>query len=839
MITMIIKRTPFIAMAFFPVIFSATGFAAELETSGSLVVGVNQVNEDKDNSSKFNEYRDIQSGPFIQGVEVKSQEDDYFVELTGKNLVRKDQELKFKSGQYGKWSLTVDWDEVPHDLSNNAASPYTYRGDGRYSAPDSLQEAIQITHIEQGTADTVAANNSVTALGEQDTRVAENLLDSAHPVDLGTQRQTGTIGFNYQASDRSNVKFEYKRDKKDGSVLTGVSIGDRPPRSLTVQLPEPVDYITNEFSGGTEYKGDWWRADASAVYSAFTNNVKSMTWDSLFYTADAGKDYKTLIDPRAPASRLYADEGRMALSPDNIMQSFNAGLGFFGLPLNSALDVRFARSVMKQNDALLPYATSDFNKRKNTDGVATDWDSVDALPESSANAELETTAFNTRYTLSPFDGVNLNLRYRYYDLNNKTPEVQFDYITGDSSGTGYTHKRVNLAYDFKQNEYGVDLNWRMGSLGTLGLAYENEKIERPYREVTQTTENTFSASYRVNPARWLNLKGKYQQGKREGGEYNSEVTDASYWYDAGDVGTSNQNPLYSFGNMPGLRKMDVADRTTTQYNLSAGVAPSSAVSVNLTYGSRKNDYATGAISSNPNDYFQNDSLTGGATVIDNRQLGLLEDKQDNFGVDLNFRAGEALALFAYYARAVYEGKQRGRLTDEDERTSPKKDWNDNTTGKWIWDAAIKDTNDTFGVGFDYAVIEGLLDFNADFSYSKGVQTIAYTAYKGGAKNWADWSSPPDVEQALNSLKLALSYHLTERMSIGINYRFENYMVKDWQQEGSSAFSNAINDHFVNDTDPDTLNTNQDRQGNRLVRLEDYLAPEYTVHMAAISLSVRF
>ena len=705
--------------------------------------------------------------------------------------------------------------------------------------PDSLKEAIQITHIEQGTADKVAANNSVTVLGEQDIRVAQNVLDSVHPVDLGTQRQTGTIGFGYQVSSRSNLKFEYKRDKKDGSVLTGAQIGDRPPRSLAVQLPEPVDYTTNQFTLSAEHKGDWWRADASLVHSAFTNNVKAMTWDSLYYTPDAGKDYKTLIDPRAPASRPYADEGRMALYPDNVMQNLNLGLGFFNLPMNSALNLQFARATMKQNDALLPFATSDFNRRKNTDGVATDWDSVDALPEASANAEMETTTFNTRYSVSPADGLSLNLNYRYYDLNNKTPEVQFDYITGDSAGTGYTHKRVNLAHDFKQNEYGVDLTWRLGSLGTVGLAYENEKIERPYREVKETKEDIYTASYRVNPARWLNFKAKYQQGKRKGDAYNSEVTDLSYWYDAGDVGTSTQNPLFSFGNLPGLRKMDVADRTMSQYDLALGIMPAGALSVNLSYGSRKNDYAADAISSDPKDYFQDDSLTGGAKVIDNRQLGLLEDTLNSYAVDMNLRASEALAVFAYYARTAYEGKQRGRLTDEDERTSAKKDWNDNTTDKWIWDSVNKDTNDTFGVGLDYAVVEGLMNFRADYSYSKGVYAIEYTAHKGGAKNWSDWNSPPDVEQTRNALKLAVSYSLTEQMSLGLNYLFESFALKDWQQEASGAFADAVNDYYVKDTDPDTLNTNQDRQGNRLVRLGDYLSPDYTVHVAAISLGVKF
>lgn len=791
----------------------STAAYAEMETSGSVVVGAKQVSSDTD-SAKFNEYRDNREGTsaILQELEVKGENDsNYYFSIRGEDVGLKDQSLNIKAGGYGVWSAIIDWNETPHNLSDNAKSPYTYQGGGDYTLPAALPAAIGFADISAS-----AANQAML-----DAKVKNNLPNALLPIDLGTQRKTGKFDLKYQVSERTKVGFEYQRDTKEGSLLTGTILGDRPPRTLAVQLPEPVDYVTDQYTIGAEHRGAWWHANAAAVFSSFTNNVDAMTWDNLFAAPAAGKDFASMAD--GTSTRRYAAEGRMALAPDNTMQNLNAGLGFFGLPMNSAFDLQAARATMKQNAALLPYSTSTLNGT---------WNSLNKLPTgvTSANGDIETTTLNARYTFTPFDAANVNVFYRYHDLNNKTPMVQFQYTTGDSGNGGYRNKRINLAHDITETSYGLDLSYRLGDFGSLGLGYEQEKKDRPYREVKQTKEDIFTASYRVSPFKGVNFKAKYAQGDRKGDGYNSEAPDASYWYSASDANDSD-NPLFAFGNLPGLRKKDVADRLMRQYDVSLGIMPARAVAVNLQYGAQNNEYKLGDISSNPADYFQNGALTQGKTVIDTRQLGLLDDNLNVMAADVNLRASDALALFAYYARTVYKGNQRGRMLNENNRTVAASDWS--PTEGYVWDAAVTDTNDTFGAGLDYTVIEGTLDFNADYTYTKGVYAIAYTQSGTGISSYGKWASPPDEEQTRNALKLAATYHLTETFSLGLNYLYEKYTVKDWAQEGFEGYTEDLIDaYYIGDAIGD-------RQGNRLVRLGDYLSPDYTAHVASVTVGVKF
>ena len=91
-----------IAGAFCAGMIASPAFADDIAVSGDFVVGVDQVTLDEKKSAKFNEYRDIQSGPVFHDVEVKGEKDSgYYFEIMGKNLGRKDQQLNVESGRYG------------------------------------------------------------------------------------------------------------------------------------------------------------------------------------------------------------------------------------------------------------------------------------------------------------------------------------------------------------------------------------------------------------------------------------------------------------------------------------------------------------------------------------------------------------------------------------------------------------------------------------------------------------------------------------------------------------------------------------------------------------------
>jgi MtrB/PioB family decaheme-associated outer membrane protein len=819
-----------------------------LVISGDVEAGAQVVDVTHD-SSKFNEYKKDVDGLYLYRLHlgVDDPGTGRFVDFIGSRLFRDDQEIFLEFGSFGApesdsfrgWSVDVSWNEIPHLLSNSARTPYEYLGGGRYQVAEDIVNAIQISNIEHAASWT--APDAGPGLPGEDLRIASVLAGAVRPIDLGTERETGVFGFNLLFSEQTQGRLEFGIDDKEGSILTGVGIGDRPPRSVNVQIPEPIDYKTRNFRFSLAHRGGVYEIDASYLYSDFENDVESLTWNSLFHApgffTDGATDYDGI---RIPGSTLYATNGAVALNPDNTYSNFvlNGGLN---LPWRSRLSASVAYGVMKQDDALFPYATSDFGGRQ----------TPAALPRDSADARIETAMFNVVYTVNPLRRVNLKFNYRYYDLDNQTDQDIWRGNTSDSSSRNFKSERINIAYDLEQENFGADLSYYLGKAGSLAFAYEREEKKRPQREVEQTDEDIYEITYRVRPVNWASLLAKYTRRERDGSLYNSEVTDQSYAYDPFARQAEPDNPLPGFSNHPALRKFDVADREQDQIDLSLGFVAADSVSINLRYNYGTSDYRSD-IPSTINTW-DAATLAFVDTFVDPTQLGLLEDETTLYALDLNYAPSDRLSLSGFVSREEFDIDQRGRFLDENNRlnatagtiATQTKDWQD-TSGKYIWDADIEDDTNTVGAGVDYTATNDRFNIGAGFSHSRGKVSIDYFAGASIAeddttsiKNYAEWSSPPDASFKTNTLTLDIGYELTESWSLGFRYLFEIYRVDDWQQQGAGVHQNLLNENFVADQDPETAGTSQDRPGSRLVLLDDLLAPDYDAHVGLITARYRW
>src|SRR3989304_3620299 len=107
------------------------------ETNGEIKVGVQAVDEKEGESAKFNEYRDIEDGFYLYKFSVEGVDNDKgrYIEFKATNVERDDQNIKLRLGVSGKWSIEAEWDEIPHNLSEKAKTPYIKGGDGLYTVP--------------------------------------------------------------------------------------------------------------------------------------------------------------------------------------------------------------------------------------------------------------------------------------------------------------------------------------------------------------------------------------------------------------------------------------------------------------------------------------------------------------------------------------------------------------------------------------------------------------------------------------------------------------------------------------------------------------------------------
>ena len=825
---------------------------ALLETSGGVTVGAQLIDVDS-NSSKFGEYRDLQNGVNLYdlsflGIDTAS---GRYLELNGKNLIRNDQSLRVDAGSAGTWQVTVERNEIPHNLSNKAMTPYIDQGNGLYTVPSPVvlpdTDVAGVPTSGYNLAPT-AAQAAAGLLTNNDAATAAWLATTLHKVELGTQRDKTSATLQLTPTEHLKFRLTYSDERKDGSKITYGPIGDRPPRTLNIQLAEPIDYATREVKVEAEYNRDKFQGLFTYLISDFENDIDTLTWQNIYARpADTGSLADTSYDQWT--GHRVANFGQRALAPDNRYQNASFTFGI-DLPLASRLSATAAYGKSEQDEALIAYSTSAFGTTGTTNvGAAA------TLPRSSAEAEIETRLLNVAYTINPVERLNLRAFFRYYDLDNNTEEDNWHYITSDTlSGTGtggtpsFKNKRTNLAYGYDQQNYGLDATYSLNLWRTtLGLGFEREAIDRDYREAN-TDENQYKVSLRTRPANWVSLRAKYLYGDREADSYNNRVTAESYWYATTDVGTDNDNPQFTFTNHPDMRKFDVTDRERQQIDLAATVTPLETIDLTASYRWRDDDYASDVKSSQP---LAGTTFAGEAAVTPGDQLGLLASESNRYALDASFTVNKQLNLNAFAARETIENTQRGLEFNENNKANPGAIAGTAELGPWTrassqWLAKTEDRTNTFGAGANYEIIPGKLNFITDYSFAHGKVDIDYSGFGAvssvdPANTLADthefaFRSPSTVTHKQQTLNATLEYQMVKNLVFGLHYLFDNYRISDWMQESDTPWAESVGSEFLL---RDTSSATSTQWGNRLVNMGSYLGPDYDAHLAYVSMTYKF
>jgi len=829
---MIMKKTYALAslLLLAPVVAQAQE-EAKIESSGEVTVGIQQMDVDPD-SSKFNKNRDLEDGFNLYDLwfGLVDPNNGRYLDFQGENLLRDDQSIRFGFGNYGSWGVVIDRNEIPHNLSNKARTPYIDQGGGLLTLPSTAP--IPTTNLVP-TAAQLTANDAATATW---------LSTTLHGVDLGTQRDKTGATISITPHQDFKFRLSLSDERKDGSNLTYGPIGDRPPRTLNAQLAEPIDYKTQELKFEAEYNRPTYQALFTYLLSGFENEIDTLRWQNPYVADVDGNGYDTWN-----AAYNIAGFGQRALAPDNRYQNASLALGF-DLPMASRLSATVAYGKMEQDETLLPYSTSSL-------GSATAFDSTGILPRTNADAEIDTLLFNADYSINPIERLNLRAFVRYYDLDNKTPESNWWYVTDDTRGTGnpsYKNKRVSLAYSFDQMNYGLDTSYNLPFWRTtLGLGYEREDIDREFREAN-TEEDMIKASLKTRPTDWLTVRAKYLYGDRDGGEYNNTVTAQSYWYSLADAGADRDNPQFTFSNHPDMRKFDVSDRERDQFDLAATVMPMAGLDLTGSYRYRKDDYASGVTATQPLLASGIGVAAGDDTAATpGDQLGLLESKTQRYALDISYAATERLNLNAFGSRETIESTQRGLEFNENNKMNPTAVSGAAELGPWTrttsqWMAVTDDKTNTIGVGAGFEIIPGTLRFATDYTYSQGKVDIDYSGFGTQSSVNPDntladthefaFRNPETVTHKQYNLNATLEYQFVKNLVFGLHYIYDRYKISDWMQEADTPWVESVGSEYLL---RDTSDATSTQWGNRLINLGSYLGPSYEAHFGAVTLTYRF
>ncbi len=403
------------------------GLANEVaEFSGSLEVGA-QVADGVEESAKSQEYEDLDDA-LIGNFTLDYDTESYFLGIEGTRVGLDDQQYQVEGRSYGKFKYSLFYDEIPHNLSFDAQTFYSSVG-----------------------SDTLTIEGSSPA-NQASWRTFDYHVDR--------QKFGGTFDLSFDSPFFFHVGVE--RVEKDGLKPLGTG-----SFSGVVELPEPVDYATNNFTLAGGYRTDEMSIKLSGLYSSFSNENTFLDWQNPF---------------------LGITEHN-SLPPDNDYMELGVNMIWRQLPALSTLSVAGSYSNL----------TNDFSQ-----------DQVGSLLPSGLNStvfegDISTMSLSAALASRPTDDLDTRLFYKYFDRNNDSTVIEYD------GGGNDTH-----LLEYTRHTLGFDADYKLAGHTRLGGGYEYENVERRNRpDGDSNSDNLLYVELKNTSLDYLTARLKYSYLNRD------------------------------------------------------------------------------------------------------------------------------------------------------------------------------------------------------------------------------------------------------------------------------------------------------------------------------------
>lgn len=455
------------------------------------------------NEAKFSEYRDLDDDfSLFSRLKLGYDSGNYYFKFKAGDIGYDTQSYRLDGGMWGKFKYNLFYNEIPHNITYDARTFYSGAGNGTLTFTPPIPAASAWKMFDYSTE---------------------------------RKRYGGGIGIDVLKPFFFNVS--YQREEKEGIKPTANNLGS--PGGTFAELPEPIDYVTNNLTTEVGYATRPFFASLSLFYSTFENDNEILT----FTSAAAGNP-----------------TDRMSLPPDNdyYKVAFKSALQ---LPLNSRFNVNLARSRTE----------ADFNLIRNFvyEGIAsTATYTIGGVPVTKFDGELETTNYAFVLTSNPVSFLNGKVFYKYYDKKNTSDE-----ITQTDTASGATV--VNHRFDYRKSNAGIELGFKLPAKFSLITGYNYYRIKRDDREdFPKTTDNLYSVELRWSGIDFMTAKVGYEYLDRDG-----DFDDAHAASLTGDARVEQF-----------VRRFDAASQKRDIFKAGLDLYPTDNLNVGLEYRYKKSDF---------------------------------------------------------------------------------------------------------------------------------------------------------------------------------------------------------------------------------------------------------
>jgi MtrB/PioB family decaheme-associated outer membrane protein len=538
----------------------------------------------------------------------------------------------------------------------------------------------------------------VQGIGTTTQRVPTPSASALGELHLGTVRDAWTAGFYKHLWAGTDFRVTFKNEDKQGDRLWGR--GGAPEFAA-----EPIDSNTKQLEAVLAYAGKQFQVQGGYYGSWYTNN------NGLVDTANVN------------AAGTLSQQFFLSLPLDNQAHQFFVNGGYsLSERTRASFKVAYTRATQ---DEEIPVGA----------GVP-----VFSGAPTHLNGQLDNTLLQAGLTSRATSAFSWLASLRYYDSNEKTPQVR---IVQPAGGCGTCVDNTPLRFETLTGK--LEGTYRMAhGLSVLGgLEHAKQDRDVPFGNTNATgvdnqryvpwraeiTETTYRVELRRSLAETVNGRVAYLHSRRDGSEY-----------------TPTNEPQSDL-----INPIHIADRDRDKIRLMLDWAPVEALTLTLNVEHAQDDYGHS----------------------NSRPYGLRDGTNSVFSLDAAYTISEKWQLSAWYTHDQTKANQFGQRAVNA------------NVGEAVKEAHLEDIGDTFGVGLRGQLM-AKLRAGFDFLYGRNVNKYpeTVTPVAGGpvyptVGGVAAVGPLPDITNTMTRIKLFAAYAVQKISEVRLEYTHERWKTDDW------------------------------------------------------------
>lgn len=628
--------------------------------------------------ARYERYRDLRDGPFAKNLSFERRGAEWTLDAFADNIGYRDQRYSADYRYVGKLRVRFVWDQIPLFISSDTRTLYTQVQPGIFRLEDTLQ-----------------ANN------EARLTTIRDYAGQAAVFETRTRRDIGALDVVLNATRDVDLKFTVTSTAREGAIPYGATFGF----NNLVELPVPIDNRTTDAKTSLEWATQNGLVSVGWDGSWFDNRIETLIWDNPLKITDAPAYASAYSDGRGPA------QARMALWPTNTQQYVHA-TGSVTTPQRGRLTAYVAIGESRQNAELLPHTINAQIP-------------VIPLERSTTEAAVRNTLLNLQYTARPVNEFGLNARYRYSDMDNRTPHFEtFGRVRFDGALDDAANSPEPEFYSVKRKNFDIDGTFSGLPYTSIKVGYGNAVTDRTFRVFGETRENTFRVSADSTGNQYLSVRALYENSVREGRDLDLHVLEA-------------------VGEQPGMRQFDVANRDRNRFTLIGTATPNDVVMFTASAGIGRDEFKAA-------------------------EFGLQNYDSDQYSVGMDIIPSDRIGFNVVYAWEDYTSVTASRSAAPGVQfTDPTRNW------FMDYDGNVRNLDATL----DVVEFVRNADVRLNVNWSDAEDTYRYRLVAG-----SPLTQPQQLDPVVNELlrgTVDFVYRVSQHVRVGASYWYENYKTEDF------------------------------------------------------------